>query len=149
MESDQDDSIELQEALARSRRAKQMSEKSRPVNEEVSDTIIKMMQKAEKIKSKKNAADMILNHTDEFCRSLGEIPTYGLSGNRAEEDAMQTNVPAAPEMNENGNKDATQETWNESVGGTWEEVGIDETKVEIESELAAPILEEEPDTSKG
>ena len=29
--------------------------------------------------------NIILNSTSEFCRSLGEIPTYGLSGNREEE----------------------------------------------------------------
>lgn len=28
---------------------------------------------------------IVLNATAEFCRSLGEIPTYGLSGNRDEE----------------------------------------------------------------
>ena len=27
---------------------------------------------------------IILNSTSEFCRNLGEIPTYGLSGNREE-----------------------------------------------------------------
>lgn len=28
---------------------------------------------------------IVLNSTAEFCRSLGEIPTYGLAGNRDEE----------------------------------------------------------------
>ena len=28
---------------------------------------------------------MILNATSEFCRTLGDIPTYGLAGNRTEE----------------------------------------------------------------
>lgn len=28
---------------------------------------------------------IVLNSTSEFCRSLGEIPTYGLAGNREEE----------------------------------------------------------------
>ena len=30
-------------------------------------------------------ANIVLNSTSEFCRNLGEIPTYGLSGNREEE----------------------------------------------------------------
>ena len=29
--------------------------------------------------------NIVLNSTSEFCRNLGEIPTYGLSGNREEE----------------------------------------------------------------
>lgn len=28
----------------------------------------------------------MLNSTAEFCRTLGDIPTYGLSGNREEEE---------------------------------------------------------------
>jgi U4/U6.U5 tri-snRNP-associated protein 1 len=29
--------------------------------------------------------NIVLNDTSEFCRSLGDIPTYGLAGNREEE----------------------------------------------------------------
>ena len=36
-------------------------------------------------KDDKGGLNIILNSTSEFCRSLGEIPTYGLSGNREEE----------------------------------------------------------------
>lgn len=32
-----------------------------------------------------NSSMIVLNSTSEFCRSLGDIPTYGLSGNRDEE----------------------------------------------------------------
>lgn len=31
---------------------------------------------------------IVLNSTAEFCRTLGDIPTYGLSGNR-DEDAQE------------------------------------------------------------
>lgn len=30
----------------------------------------------------------MLNSTAEFCRTLGDIPTYGLSGNREEEEEL-------------------------------------------------------------
>ena len=30
---------------------------------------------------------LTLNREDEFCRTLGEMPTYGLSGNRVDEEA--------------------------------------------------------------
>lgn len=38
---------------------------------------------------------MTLNTTDEFCRTLGDLPTYGLAGNRAEDDqtALQLHLP--------------------------------------------------------
>ena len=36
-------------------------------------------------KEAKGGVNIILNSTSEFCRSLGEIPTYGLAGNREEE----------------------------------------------------------------
>ena len=32
-----------------------------------------------------NKANITLNATSEFCRTLGDIPTYGQSGNRDEE----------------------------------------------------------------
>lgn len=31
---------------------------------------------------------IVLNSTAEFCRTLGDIPTYGLSGNREEEQEL-------------------------------------------------------------
>lgn len=38
---------------------------------------------------KKN--NIVFNATSEFCRTLGDIPTYGLSGNREDqEDLMVT-----------------------------------------------------------
>lgn len=35
--------------------------------------------------TKKGALNIILNATSEFCRSLGDIPTYGQAGNREED----------------------------------------------------------------
>lgn len=38
--------------------------------------------------------NITLNQTSEFCRSLGEIPTYGMAGNRREdeEDELLVNL---------------------------------------------------------
>lgn len=33
----------------------------------------------------KDESNIVLNSTSEFCRTLGDIPTYGQSGNRDEE----------------------------------------------------------------
>lgn len=42
-----------------------------------------------------------------------------------------------------------QEKETQEPRGAWEEVGIDDTRVEITDNMTAPILEEEPDASKG
>ena len=89
-EVEQDD-IELQEALARSRRAK-LTQSIQPSSERILD-VVKERNAANPAEEEEEemVVDgeellMTLNTTDEFCRTLGDLPTYGLSGNRAEED---------------------------------------------------------------
>ncbi|KAK3854519.1 hypothetical protein Pcinc_039010 [Petrolisthes cinctipes] len=149
VESDEQDDVELQEAIARSRRAK-VAQSAQPSSE----SILHMLQakkeedeerEEETVPMEMDEDDedddgglvMTLNTTDEFCRTLGDLPTYGLSGNRAEDDqtALQLQLPKEKEKQE--------------PRGAWEEVGIDDTRVEISDTLTAPILEEEPDASKG
>ena len=36
--------------------------------------------------TRSKTGQIVLNGTSEFCRSLGDIPTYGQAGNRAEEE---------------------------------------------------------------
>lgn len=38
---------------------------------------------------------IVFNATSEFCRTLGEIPTYGLAGNREEQEELMVR-PAGP-----------------------------------------------------
>lgn len=87
-------------------------------------------------------SNITLNSTSEFCRNLGEIPTYGLSGNRDEDrdELMDQELEAM----EQRRKDAEQE---ETTGG-WNEVDVDETPVDIKK-VEAPVLEEEPIVSDG
>lgn len=33
-------------------------------------------------------SNIVFNATSEFCRTLGDIPTYGLSGNREDQEDM-------------------------------------------------------------
>lgn len=138
-ESEQDD-IELQEALARSRRAK-IAQVAQPSSEKIPELLkdkIEIKVTEEPMEEDDGAGlVMTLNTTDEFCRTLGDLPTYGLSGNRAEDDQtmLQLQQPKEKEVQE--------------PRGAWEEVGIDDTRVEISDNMTAPILEEEPDASKG
>lgn len=39
---------------------------------------------------------IVFNATSEFCRTLGEIPTYGLAGNREEQEELMVSLQAAP-----------------------------------------------------
>ncbi|XP_066987949.1 U4/U6.U5 tri-snRNP-associated protein 1 [Macrobrachium rosenbergii] len=138
-ESEQDD-IELHEAISRSRRAK-IAHSLQPSSEKILDMLkgkrVEVDDEEEPMDESSGALLMTLNTTDEFCRTLGDIPTYGLSGNRAEEDQtmLQLQQPKEKEQQERR--------------GAWEEVGIDDTRVEISDNMTTPILEEEPDASKG
>lgn len=38
---------------------------------------------------------IVFNATSEFCRTLGEIPTYGLAGNREEQEELMVGPRAA------------------------------------------------------
>lgn len=39
---------------------------------------------------------IVFNATSEFCRTLGEIPTYGLAGNREEQEELMVGPQAPP-----------------------------------------------------
>lgn len=86
-----------------------------------------------------------LNQTAEFCRTLGDIPTYGMSGNR-DLDArdMMDFDSDSEDANEAMNEEPSTGTWN-SVNPDLERPSLDEP-IEI-TEVA--ILDEEPDVGLG
>ena len=148
------DDDELQEALAISRKAKLAAKKSQVEREDLKNMLENTssapegqgVELSELIPSfginSSNEANLVvtLNTTDEFCRTLGDIPTYGLSGNRAEDEQAMAQ-PAPPK--------ATEREAPAGGTGAWEEVGIEDTRVEIGDSQIIPILDEEPDASKG
>lgn len=92
---------------------------------------------------KANAAKaIVLNSTAEFCRTLGDIPTYGMSGNRDEEAEELLDMDIE-------NEEEDQEAGDAANRGAWNEVDIEEKPVEIKDREKEPILEEEPDLSIG
>lgn len=71
-----DKELELQLALKKAQRLK----KGHPSVQKTVETI-----KQEILNSEENQpGNIVLNATAEFCRTLGDIPTYGLAGNREE-----------------------------------------------------------------
>ncbi|KAK3736823.1 hypothetical protein RRG08_000574 [Elysia crispata] len=128
---------ELQGMLAKARKLKLKKERNRAPEmlEQVSTTV--------KPESENDAgANIVLNSTSEFCRNLGEIPTYGLSGNREEErdEIMDMEL----ELMEQRQRQEEQE----EITGGWNEVDIDENPVDIMGEETS-VLEEEPIAGAG
>lgn len=87
-----------------------------------------------------------LNATAEFCRTLGDIPTYGMSGNRGVDandmmDLESEHEDAAEPMEE-----------EEPTTGTWNSVNPDVEPQPTEKNLEVAevaILDEEPDVAVG
>ncbi|KAH8027601.1 hypothetical protein HPB51_007151 [Rhipicephalus microplus] len=71
-----------------------------------------------------SAKAIVLNSTAEFCRTLGDIPTYGMSGNRDEEAEELLDMDIDKEEED-------EEAGDASKRGAWNEVDIEEKPVEI------------------
>ncbi|KAL0994107.1 hypothetical protein UPYG_G00117840 [Umbra pygmaea] len=93
---------------------------------------------------KKNNLNIVFNATSEFCRTLGDIPTYGLSGNREDqEDIMDFEQEA--ERDGAGGSDSEGD---ENVG--WSIVNVDEEQKQPDfSTASTTILDEEPIVNSG
>ncbi|GAB1608791.1 U4/U6.U5 tri-snRNP-associated protein 1-like [Argonauta hians] len=138
---------ELYSTLDKVRKLKQ--KKERTVPEVIAETLrhTRALAAAEEAEdddddaTKKNS-DIILNATSEFCRALGDIPTYGLAGNRDEErDAF---LDLELELMERKKK--IQE--EEDLSSQWNEVDIDTKPVNIEKEENT-VLDDEPAINMG
>uniref|UniRef100_A0A8B9KDX3 Spliceosome associated factor 1, recruiter of U4/U6.U5 tri-snRNP n=1 Tax=Astyanax mexicanus TaxID=7994 RepID=A0A8B9KDX3_ASTMX len=84
--------------------------------------------------------NIVFNATSEFCRTLGDIPTYGLSGNREDqEDIMEDEREGA------GGSDSDMD---DNVG--WSTVNLDEEQKQPDFATASTtILDEEPIVNSG
>ncbi|XP_060562043.1 U4/U6.U5 tri-snRNP-associated protein 1-like [Ruditapes philippinarum] len=132
--------MELQSALDKARKLKQKKDKLNP------DKIAERIKADEDtdMEVKEKGISITLNATSEFCRALGDIPTYGQSGNRNEiekDELMELEKELIEER-----RRMEEEEEDEQSG--WNRVEIDETPVNIEGEEGA-ILEDEPVLNKG
>lgn len=130
--------LELQIALKKARKLK--------LQEAVTESKNSIEKVAKSILERNSEGDLeggsiVLNATAEFCRTLGDIPTYGLAGNR-DEDAQEL-LDFEREMIEEKKR---QE--EEGKRGAWNEVEIDETPVDV-LPVEVPILDVEPDVGVG
>ncbi|KAG7209511.1 hypothetical protein KM043_015596 [Ampulex compressa] len=133
---DDDRELELQLALKKAQRLKE----SQASNvQKVVETIKQEPASSEEGQS----GNIVLNATAEFCRTLGDIPTYGLAGNREE------NGQELMDFEMDGIKDEPLVNEEEDDGrGAWNTVQLDESIIEPVA-MEAAILDAEPSLGQG
>ncbi|XP_034543222.1 U4/U6.U5 tri-snRNP-associated protein 1 [Notolabrus celidotus] len=133
---------ELQKQLEKQRKLRQ-KQLLKDSGEKVAEQI-KSLEKGniENDSEKKN--NIVFNATSEFCRALGDIPTYGLSGNREDQEDMM-DFEQEEEKDDAGGSDSEMD---ENVG--WSTVNLDEEQKQPDfSTASATILDEEPIVNSG
>ncbi|XP_018045640.1 PREDICTED: U4/U6.U5 tri-snRNP-associated protein 1 [Atta colombica] len=100
--------------------------------------------KHEILNSEENqSGNIVLNSTAEFCRTLGDIPTYGLAGNREE------NGQELMDFEMDGIKEEPPANEEEDDGrGAWNTVHLDEN-ISEPVVMEAAILDAEPSLGHG
>ncbi|XP_003706137.1 U4/U6.U5 tri-snRNP-associated protein 1 isoform X1 [Megachile rotundata] len=131
-----DKELELQLALKKAQRLKESQASS---IEKVVETIKQEPAGSEESQS----GNIVLNATAEFCRTLGDIPTYGLAGNREENgqelmDFEMDGVKEEPPVNDE----------EDDGRGAWNTVQLDESITEPVA-MEAAILDAEPSLGHG
>ncbi|XP_026506205.1 U4/U6.U5 tri-snRNP-associated protein 1 isoform X1 [Terrapene carolina triunguis] len=137
---------ELQKQLEKGRKLRQMQQ----LKESGEKQVIEIVKKLETRRSREDDEELerkgaiVFNATSEFCRTLGEIPTYGLAGNREDQEELM-DFERDDERSGNGGSDSDGE---ENIG--WSTVNLDEEKQQQDfSASSTTILDEEPIVNRG
>ncbi|XP_077998125.1 U4/U6.U5 tri-snRNP-associated protein 1-like isoform X2 [Glandiceps talaboti] len=134
-----DAQLELHIALEKSRRVKQKKSLAKGA-EKVAKEVTPVTEMD--TDSKDEGLSIVLNATSEFCRTLGEIPTYGTAGNREQtEEEMLDFEKDEDERNLEDEDDIDRQGWSA--------VDLDAERRAKMKEEEAPILEDEPQISSG
>ncbi len=132
---------ELQKQLEKQRKLKQ-KQLLKDSGEKVAEQI-KVLGKGDNDSDEKRN-NIVFNATSEFCRTLGDIPTYGLSGNREDQEDIM-DFEQEEEKDDAGGSDSDMD---ENVG--WSTVNLDEEQKQPDfSTASATILDEEPIVNSG
>uniref|UniRef100_A0A8C4Q418 U4/U6.U5 tri-snRNP-associated protein 1 n=1 Tax=Eptatretus burgeri TaxID=7764 RepID=A0A8C4Q418_EPTBU len=134
--------LELQKQLDRQRKLQQrkaMQDAAEKVARLVKSMPIKPESDDQGVCEKQS---IVFNSTSEFCRTLGEIPTYGMAGNRDEnKEAMDI---------EQSDSDMSSEMSDDDNAAGWNAVDVNEREDHDENMLnMTTILEEEPVIASG
>uniref|UniRef100_A0A673IF04 U4/U6.U5 tri-snRNP-associated protein 1-like n=1 Tax=Sinocyclocheilus rhinocerous TaxID=307959 RepID=A0A673IF04_9TELE len=149
MDISDDEPTALEEDEAEQELQKQL-EKQRKLRQKqmLKDSGEKHMNQLVKAKDDDNDPDkknnIVFNATSEFCRTLGDIPTYGLSGNREDQEDIM-DFEKDDEKEGGGQSDSDMD---DNVG--WSTVNLDEEKTQADfSTTSTTILDEEPIVNSG
>nr|XP_046274621.1 U4/U6.U5 tri-snRNP-associated protein 1 [Scatophagus argus] len=133
---------ELQKQLEKQRKLKQ-KQLLKDSGEKVAEQI-KSLSKEDDDNDPEKRNNIVFNATSEFCRTLGDIPTYGLSGNREDQEEIM-DFEQEEEKDDAGDSDSEMD---ENVG--WSTVNLDEEQKQPDfSTASATILDEEPIVNSG
>ncbi|XP_029949906.1 U4/U6.U5 tri-snRNP-associated protein 1 [Salarias fasciatus] len=133
---------ELQKQLEKQRKLKQ-KQLVKDSGEKVAEQI-KRLDKGGGENDPERRNNIVFNATSEFCRTLGDIPTYGLSGNREDQEDIM-DFEQEEEKDDAGDSDSEMD---ENVG--WSTVNLDEEQKQPDfSTASATILDEEPIVNSG
>ncbi|XP_051242211.1 U4/U6.U5 tri-snRNP-associated protein 1 [Dicentrarchus labrax] len=133
---------ELQKQLEKQRKLKQ-KQLLKDSGEKVAQQI-KVLAKDDPENDPEKRNNIVFNATSEFCRTLGDIPTYGLSGNREDQEDIM-DFEQEEEKEDAGDSDSEMD---ENVG--WSTVNLDEEQKQPDfSTASATILDEEPIVNSG
>lgn len=133
---------ELQKQLEKQRKLRQ-KQLLKDSGEKVADQI-KVTEKGNNDGDAERRNNIVFNSTSEFCRTLGDIPTYGLSGNRED----QEDIMDFEQEDEKDDARNTDSETDENVG--WSTVNLDEEQKQPDfSTASATILDEEPIVNSG
>ncbi|XP_069545308.1 U4/U6.U5 tri-snRNP-associated protein 1 [Brachyistius frenatus] len=133
---------ELQKQLEKQRKLKQ-KQLLKDSGEKVAEQI-KGLGKGDSDNDPEKKNNIVFNATSEFCRTLGDIPTYGLSGNREDQEDIM-DFEQEEEMDDAGDSDPEMD---DNVG--WSTVNLDEEQKQPDfSTASATILDEEPIVNSG
>ncbi|XP_069063948.1 U4/U6.U5 tri-snRNP-associated protein 1 [Pleurodeles waltl] len=137
--------LELQKQLEKGRKLKQLQQLK-----DSGEKVVDMVKKLEASKGREDDDDpekkgaIVFNATSEFCRTLGEIPTYGLAGNREDQEDL-VDFDQEKEGSPDQNMDSDGE---ENIG--WSTVNLDEEQHQHDfSTSSTTILDEEPIVNRG
>ncbi|XP_029288718.1 U4/U6.U5 tri-snRNP-associated protein 1 [Cottoperca gobio] len=133
---------ELQKQLEKQRKLRQR-QLLKDSGEKVAEKI-KELDKVDTDNDPERKNNIVFNDISEFCRTLGDIPTYGLSGNREDQEDIM-DFEEKEEKDDAGDSDSDMD---ENVG--WSTVNLDEEQKQPDfSTASATILDEEPIVSSG
>lgn len=132
---------ELQKVLHKARKLKQKKDRKTHRVEEQVAAVVRDIKEEPDVNGQEDSkpGSVVLHSTSEFCRTLGDIPTYGASGNRDEDEDE--------EMDFEKDEEDVKEEFEEEVKG-WNQVNPDEEDENNEEDVG-PVLEEEPDIRPG